>query len=86
MNYLAYLAELICKYLFSLTFFGKWAASVSFFGKKLADSALWIGWLCMRPSKKLAVRSVVGCKPHSETTTLCAALEDPHRLRRNFGN
>ena len=46
-------------------------------GQILAASVLWIGWLGLWPSRKLAARSVFGCKPHYQTTALCAALVVP---------
>ena len=43
-------------------------------GQRLAASLLWISWLGLRPSMKLAARSVFCCKPHYQTTARCAAL------------
>jgi hypothetical protein len=42
--------------------------------QRLAASVLWIAWLALKPSRKVAVRSVFGCKPHYQTTALYAAL------------
>ena len=69
MNYLAvpgrtgslYLAAFICKRL---------PQSLGMAGQRLAALILWIGWA----SRKLSARSVFGCKPHYQTTALCATL------------
>ena len=48
--------------------------------QRLAASVLGIGWLGLQPYQRLAARSVFGCKPRYQTTTLCAALTMTERV------